>query len=157
MEYPNSSYNTQKKHVNNNIIAVKFYDGRTHFVAYIPDNTPDWRNKLKDAMSFFSAQYKNKGYIEVHNNELMMNDTIPSWDTIKKDIIKHSSNNQVTNWLISLQSIGTPSWLIDTIQKDLQVSDNKKLLENYVSIADWSKEEKKQTLLALEIALQAHA
>jgi len=156
MESPNSSYNVQKKTMNNFIINIKFKDGSSKLVAYIPDNTSDWKEKLKDAITFFSDQYKYQWFIETLLDELIMNDTIPSWDTIKKDIIKNSSNTQVTQWLTSLQNISTPSWLIDTIQKDLQVEDNRKLLQTYIHLADWSETEKQQTLLAMQIALQSH-
>jgi len=156
MESLQSSNNMQKKTMNTFIISIKFKDGSSKLVTYVPDNIPYWEEQLKDAITFFSNQYKDQWFVETLLDDIIMNDTIPHWNTIKKDILKNETNDQVSKWLTNLQNIGTPSWLIETIRKDLQVSDNKKLLENYVSIADWNEQEKEETLLAMQIAIQAH-
>lgn len=157
MEKLNSSYESEQKTNNKYIIAVKLEDLSTIYPTYVSDKDINFKEKLKDATDLFASRYRNKWVVEtIIDENIIKSNNINSWDSVKKEILENESNDKVWNLLKELNNLWVSPWFIDVMRKDLQVEDNIKFLETYLELSDFSESDKKQTLLAMEIAIKAH-
>lgn len=157
METLNSSPKTTVHNWDKYIIKVILNNWSIIYPAYVLWDDLDFKSKLKDATELFASRYKNEWFVETIIDENIENSQeIKSWDYVKKEIFENESNDKVSKLLKELDALWVSPWFLDVMRKDLQVEDNIKLLQTYLGLSEYSKEEKEKTLLAMEIAIEAH-
>ncbi len=139
------------------IISVKLLDWSVIYPAYISENDINFKEELRNATNLFRSRYRNNWIVEtIIDKNILNSQDIKPWSLYKKEILENENNNQVWKLLKELNNLWVWSWLIDLIRKDLQVEDNIKLLKTYLDLAPYSEEDKKQIILAMQIAIEAH-
>jgi len=157
METLNTSYEDMNNKKDTYIIKVQLNDGTIIYPAYISWNDIDFKSKIENASELFSSRYRWKWIIETITDENILNSQdIKSWDTVKNEILENKNNDKVWKLLKDLDNLWVWSWFIDLMKKDLQVEDNIKLLKAYLNLSEFTEENKEKTLLAMQIAIEAH-
>lgn len=154
IEHSNENIKTQQDIY---IIKVQLNDGTVIYPAYISWNDIDLKQKLKSAINLFSSRYRNEWIVETIIDENILNtQEIKSFDTVINELFENENNDKVWKLLKELDELWIWAWFIDIMRKDLQVDDNKKLLETYLELSEFTQEEKERILLAMKIAIEAH-